>query len=336
MATFTPNLNLELQGGGERASLVVLNENLTKLDTFAGDISELNNINYPISKGDVISSAVDFNTLTTPGVKTIAQNSVMSSCTNRPGDIGGRLAIWSASGTALTTAWAAGGQMFINFVGNQYMRSANTNGSGVITWSSWELLAKYSQITPLIGSNKTWITSANLNELTTTGLYMIGATPTNAPSDWGTLQVWSPVSNLIIQTYYRSGNVWTREYRSADGWSEWISLRDQITPVAGSATPSSAIPDSSFKVIKIGKLAYVTGYFKPSANIASGTTIATLSLVNKGGANHLFTCNESDGTGAFSIYVENNTGNIKSNSSTPIPTKTGSAYITFSTVYITE
>lgn len=36
MATFTPNLNLEQQGGGERASLVVLNANLGKIDEFAG------------------------------------------------------------------------------------------------------------------------------------------------------------------------------------------------------------------------------------------------------------------------------------------------------------
>lgn len=85
-----------------------------------------------------------------------------------------------------------------------------------------------SQIDPIFGT-RNWVTSANLDDYTETGIYMIGATPTNAPSDWGTLQVWAPTSSLVVQTYYRSGAIWTREYRSSDGWYDWVQKAQDET-----------------------------------------------------------------------------------------------------------
>ena len=54
MATYSTNLNLELQAPGERARLTVLNANLGKIDDFAGDAKKLTNIQaYSLDCNDI-------------------------------------------------------------------------------------------------------------------------------------------------------------------------------------------------------------------------------------------------------------------------------------------
>lgn len=115
-------------------------------------ITTLNGNNYPIGKGDTVSTSVNFNDYITPGIKTFTSNSAVTSSSNKPCNYGGRLVVWSASGGSLNSPWAAGGQIYIDFVGSQIMRSANANSSGTIDWSPWVQLASKSSVDALNGN----------------------------------------------------------------------------------------------------------------------------------------------------------------------------------------
>lgn len=119
MATFTPNLNLEQQGSTERASLVVLNSNLGKLDTFAGTV------NGKIGK------------LSTPPAYSADCNDIDETCvvyvtdsaTNSPGP-------WNILTTTVFDASNAISQIAVDIIrGGTKARSKNGNG-----WSEWTVL----------------------------------------------------------------------------------------------------------------------------------------------------------------------------------------------------
>lgn len=234
MATFTPNLSLELQGGGERASLVVLNENLTKLDTFAGSM----NGKFAYT---TMPSNTDLNTLTTRNNYMVGN---MSQMTHAPNGCGTSGFFYVDKNSSYIY------QVFYGNLGSAH-RFSYDSGS---TWVDW--FDPNSQIDPIVGA-KSWITSANLDNYTETGLYMIGATPTNAPSDWGTLQVWAPTSTLVVQNYYRSGMAWSREYRSSEGWFPW----KQCLMVVGVSTPEAVQSGAS------ATISYPTGFTMANTQI---------------------------------------------------------------------
>jgi len=87
---------------------------------------------------------------------------------------------------------------------------------------------------PIAGTNKAWITNAELNNYKTTGVYYISTGSTIGGSSsgmsWFILTVIAGRSDTVVQTIYdsnTSASEKTRQYRS-NAWSSWYSASEQI------------------------------------------------------------------------------------------------------------
>ena len=68
-----------------------------------------------------------------------------------------------------------------------------------------------------------WKSGANLNDLTISGFYPIGTSPTNAPTGWGILFVIGVRQDTLEQLFFSNGNVYIREARN-NVWTTWKQL----------------------------------------------------------------------------------------------------------------
>lgn len=136
MATYTTNLNLEKPAGSENYNISVQNSNMDIID---GAIS--NNV-FPVQVGTKYSSAIDFNTITAPGVYTLSNNSAAQGSSNSPSVYAGRLCVWSLNGNDMgdNTTYSYGGQIYYNTQGSQYARSF-ANEAGTKTWGTWKTIS---------------------------------------------------------------------------------------------------------------------------------------------------------------------------------------------------
>lgn len=117
-----------------------------EIDTNATAIANVSNLVFPASVGTEITSAIDFNTFVSPGVRTFSSNTTIANSTNKPCSYAGRLVVWTINGSNLNTRYGLGGQIYIDFSGNQYVRSATADSSGIITWGSWDSYALNSNL----------------------------------------------------------------------------------------------------------------------------------------------------------------------------------------------
>ena len=75
----------------------------------------------------------------------------------------------------------------------------------------------------LLKSNDSWKSGKDLNDYTTTGLYAMSTSLTNAPGTWGILFVIAIRSDTIQQLFFANGNVYLREKRGST-WTTWATL----------------------------------------------------------------------------------------------------------------
>lgn len=223
MATFTPNLSLELQGGGERASLVVLNENLTRIDTFAGNVSGKTN-NIKIDKVYGVSSATAIN------VDSISEpNGYIVRIQTDGGYVTGTLPTSIISGNAMLIY----GFSYVQSGGSYGVQVAMGFGSdtlairkkyyGESSWDAWKPVSANA----LVKNDVTGVAQTNdLNSITTTSLLTYGGDTPNAPTANGGVvftltnangsqraQFARPNNQSFFAVRFNSGN-----------WSDWGNL----------------------------------------------------------------------------------------------------------------
>lgn len=91
------------------------------------------------SVGTVVTSAVDFNNLLTPGVYSFRTNAVVSSSTNSPSQTAGKLWVYNANGEikSMSQTWAYMLQKYVDLTGAEYYRSVQTAGNTTIIYGTW-------------------------------------------------------------------------------------------------------------------------------------------------------------------------------------------------------
>lgn len=72
-------------------------------------------------------------------------------------------------------------------------------------------------------TNLSWITNANFNTFTQTGLYTIGSNPENGTYPFSILYVFAPREDTIFQMVERNSHIYVREYRNSS-WQDWREL----------------------------------------------------------------------------------------------------------------
>lgn len=103
---------------------------------------------FPIYSGTGISSATNFNSLTTPGIYTVYQDAVAQGSSNCPSLYAGKLCVFSLSGSPFTSAWQYGEQIYKDRVGNEYVRAVSSNSSGEVTFGNWRATTSSENLSP--------------------------------------------------------------------------------------------------------------------------------------------------------------------------------------------
>lgn len=91
------------------------------------------------SVGTVVTSAVNFNDLLTPGIYSFRTNAIASSSTNSPSQTAGKLWVYNANGEikSMSQTWAYMLQKYVDLTGAEYYRSVQTAGNTTIIYSAW-------------------------------------------------------------------------------------------------------------------------------------------------------------------------------------------------------
>ena len=131
---------------------------------------------------------------------------------------------------------------------------------------------------PFDGTSKDWVSSGDLNNYKTPGVYAISTGVTNIPDNkpWGILEVLAVRQDTIEQKYYNKTQIFVRELRDGT-WSTWeeLALNSKITNVLKSGQN------------RIGNI-ILPGYNTGSGNYfdffvscsTGGKTVTSASLVN--------------------------------------------------------
>lgn len=167
----------------------------------------------PLSAGQAIIPAGDFNACTTTGLYSIASNASNGTPNSVSAAIG-ILQVFAIDATHLTQVWFGGS----NIAAPEIWTRSNNAG----TWGKWE------SIIGRINSLGSFDFTGN------NGIYTIGGTATSGPgvTGQGLLTVYgNPLSPALAQincvqtwTSFVTGEIWQRQYSASGAYSTWKNL----------------------------------------------------------------------------------------------------------------
>ncbi|CEG29787.1 phage tail-collar fiber domain-containing protein [Bacillus sp. B-jedd] len=244
------------------------------------------------------------------------------------------------SGTALVNAPDATSFFFVQHFKNSdnvAMQIASRGSADIVyirrkqtTWSAWVPLATQDWVQSFGIGNKTPTIVSDLNDATTTGVYVFTNTTLNTPSanQYGTVLVTNRTADRISQlAFLISGGqipkLYIRVFGSA-GWGDWAIISDSGAPswtnlpLQNGATSNPGYP---VQYTKIGNEVRLRGML--NGTVAAGTVFGTLPVGYRPGAPYMYLTTH-DGTTALSAKIH-----ISASGVMTLLSKTGDTHVTY-------
>ena len=214
----TTNIGLETLGTESmlRDFPRLFNYDLDIIDSVVGTVQQNQ---YPISVGQEVTEAANFNTFLTPGIFTFRLSATVASSGNRPCDFAGKLLVWTLDGNPMTSGtYKYGHQIYQSIEGQEYHRKMLRDGIGDLTFSGWSPSAE-----PAIANV---FSDGNLNDITSASTLYASNTTLNCPAPWSIVKTYVQSDGTMSQicmcctdplVYYR--------HKASNTWKPWVLFK---------------------------------------------------------------------------------------------------------------